>query len=77
MLQSGKYEGDITACWGSDRLAENFCAIPYARRESVRSNSWGSKPDTDTDTYQVVPNGGFADGGFSTSAIGTDIALDH
>ena len=26
---------------------------------------------------QVVPNGGFADGGFSTSAVGTDIARDH
>ena len=22
----------------------------HARRKSVRSNSWGSKPDTDTDT---------------------------
>ena len=32
-------------------------ALYHARRKSVRSNSWGSKPDTDTDFHSFRAGG--------------------
>ena len=36
----------------------NFLGVCWyhARRKSVRSDSWGSRPDTDTDTYPLTRN---------------------